>query len=485
MGTMAVTDSELVEASRRGEHAAFGQLVAKYQDVVWAVSYSSTRDRALGEDVAQETFIAAWRQLDQLRDAAVVRPWLCGIARNLARRARRRTRREEPVGDAANDASDAASPFDHTAAAEAEAVVADALARVPERYREVLVLYYREGRSIRDVAEALALTEANAMQRLTRGRRYLADGVTKLVERSLSSARPRRDVVAGVLAAIATITGLGRVSRVDASPSKGSTMLKIALVSSLLAAGTTTAYVVHSRVSPASPAPQSEPAPAPVLSVAPTQAPPPAAHATHHAAPAAPALPTREELPSAFDHPSDGSRVYSRAQLAALGLDRGPSRGAADAPVTIVVFQDNKCTYCGTALATLDQLLDEYPNKLRIIVKQFVVHRDARLSAEACYAADAQGKFWEMHDIIFAHQDALGRDALIDYAQQIGLDVAAFTRALDTHAYARQVDDDMASGKDVGVQGTPAFLINGRELPGAQPIEAFRKLIDQALAEPI
>src|SRR5438105_13854307 len=96
MGTaLAMTDIELVAASRRGEHDAFGRLVARYQDVVWAVSYSSTGDRALGEDVAQETFIAAWRQLDQLRDAGGVRPWLCAIARNLARKARRRTWREE------------------------------------------------------------------------------------------------------------------------------------------------------------------------------------------------------------------------------------------------------------------------------------------------------------------------------------------------------------------------------------------------------
>jgi len=151
--------------------------------------------------------------------------------------------------------------------------------------------------------------------------------------------------------------------------------------------------------------------------------------------------------------------------------------------VTIVVFQDNLCPYCMHALGTLDQLMDEYPNKLRIIVKQFVVHQSARLSAEACYAADAQGNFWGMHDIIMAHQEDLSHDALIEYARQIGLDVARFTTALDRHEYARQVADDMAVGKQVGVRGTPAFLINGRELPGAQPIEAFRALVDAALAD--
>ncbi|MEO6772821.1 MAG: sigma factor, partial [Kofleriaceae bacterium] len=96
MGTIA-SDGELVEASRRGEQQAFGQLVARYQDLVCAVSYSSTGDHVLSEDVAQETFIAAWRQLAGLREPGRLRPWLCGIARNLARKARKARRRDELV----------------------------------------------------------------------------------------------------------------------------------------------------------------------------------------------------------------------------------------------------------------------------------------------------------------------------------------------------------------------------------------------------
>jgi RNA polymerase sigma factor (sigma-70 family) len=475
MGTITMTDTELVEASRRGEHGAFGRLVAKYQDVVWAVSYSSTRDRALGDDVTQDTFIAAWRQLDQLRDAATVRPWLCGIARNLARRARRRTRREHlvDVPDAVVDGT----PFEHTAAAEAEAVVRDALARVPDRYREVLVLYYREGRSLHEVAHSLALSEANVLQRLARGRRYLADGVARLVERSLERARPRRNIVAGVLAAIASLAG---ASRVDASPLKGSTMLKLVLATSVLAAAGTTAAVVHSHstTSTADAIVATSPTPA-VAATAPVPGPAP------HAAARLPALPKPLAAPcgGCTPEPAD-TRVTSPAELARLGLDKGPSRGDADAPVTIVAFQDGKCPYCERALGTLDQLLDDYPHKLRIIVKQFVVHASAELAAEACYAADAQGKFWEMHDMIFQHQDALAREALIDYAGQIGLDVATFTSALDHHDFKQRVDDDEAAGKEVGVNATPSFLINGRQLTGALPIDVFRAAIDEALAPP-
>jgi RNA polymerase sigma factor (sigma-70 family) len=242
---IAKSDIELVEASLRGEHDAFGHLVARYQDVVCAVSYSSTGDQVLSEDVAQETFIAAWRQLDRLRNSARLRPWLCGIARNLGRTARKRKRRE-PIVDAEEQIASGASPFDAAARGDVERVVREALARIPEAYREVLVLYYREDQSTREIAETLGLAETTVMQRLSRGRRYLADSVTEVVERSLRSERRHRDLVAAVLASIAAIA---MPSRVDASPTKGSTMLKFAVAASALVAAGTTAYLVHSHYS--------------------------------------------------------------------------------------------------------------------------------------------------------------------------------------------------------------------------------------------
>jgi len=259
MGMIARSDGELVEASLRGEHEAFGHLVARYQDVVCAVSYSSTGDRGLSEDVAQETFIAAWSQLDRLRDTVRLRPWLCGIARNLARNARKRTWREQvsEIGEVAADAN----PFDDAARGEVEQVVRAALAKVPAKYREVLVLHYRENQSIREIAETLGTSEPAIMQRLTRGRRHLADGVTALVERSLRGERSgehkRRDLVAAVLASIAA---LAIPSRVDASPTKGSTMLKYALAGSAVVAAGSAAYLVHTHR--AEPAPVAARAPA-------------------------------------------------------------------------------------------------------------------------------------------------------------------------------------------------------------------------------
>jgi RNA polymerase sigma factor (sigma-70 family) len=244
MGTIERTDVELVEASRRGELDAFGHLVARYQDVVCAVGYSSTGDRVLGEDVAQDTFLAAWHQLDRIRDAMRFGPWLCGIARNLGRKAKKRTHREQ-LGEHAESAAATPSAFDELARIDDERLVNSALAKIPEAYREVLVLYYCEDRSIRDVARTLGISEAAVMQRLTRGRRYLADRVTVLVERSLEGARRRRDLVAVVLAAIAAFA---LPSRVDASPvkPKGSTMLKLTLAASALAVVGTTAYLLCS-----------------------------------------------------------------------------------------------------------------------------------------------------------------------------------------------------------------------------------------------
>ena len=238
-----MTDSDLVAASKRGELDAFGHLVARYQDLVCAVSFSSTGDPVLSEDVAQETFVAAWRHLDRVREPRRLRAWLCGIARNLGRKARKRRRREELV-DVDERTGDEANAFDQLAKGDAERIVRAALLRVPESYREVLVLYYRDDRPIREVADALGISEAAVMQRLSRGRRYLADSVTALVESSLRGTRSRRDLAAAVIVAI-TATALS--SHVDASTRpKGSTMNKLAVSAAVVGATATIYFTTRS-----------------------------------------------------------------------------------------------------------------------------------------------------------------------------------------------------------------------------------------------
>jgi RNA polymerase sigma factor (sigma-70 family) len=474
MGHIAKTDAELVEASRRGEREAFGLLVSRYQDVVCAVSFSSTGNWALSEDVAQDTFIAAWHQLGQLRETTRLRSWLCGIARNLARKARKRTDREAVVDDDV-PALDG-NPFDTTAQAEVDRVVREALARIPDGYRETLVLYYCENRSIRDVAATLGVSEDAAMQRLTRGRRYLASGVSALVERSLTGARPRKGIVAGVMAALPVIG----VSRVDASPNpEGSTMLKIGIAAAVFVAVGTTAVVVQQSRDDKAPVPAANVAAAPVEAATPT---PPAPVTTAPARVKPPVLPGSGAVAAAPIDDDDAPRLIGKDTIKKLKLDKGPSRGPANAPVTIVLFQDLLCKYCGVVLGTIDQIWDEYPGKLRIVVKQLPVHSQARLAAEASLAADAQGKFWELHDAMIANQEDLSRDAIVGYAQQAGLDAGKLAKALDQHAYAKALEDEMDAAKEIGVRATPTFLINGQEVRGALPAESFRQAIDEALA---
>ncbi len=470
MGTIAISDADLLEASRRGEHAAFGALVERYQGVVCAVSYSRTRDQALSEDVAQETFLAAWRQLDQLREPSRFRSWLCGIATNLAAKARKKTARETPSDTVDETARD--NPFDALSAAQSDQLVGDALGRVPEKYRDVLVLYYREGRPIAEVAEMLGITEAAALQRLSRGRQYLADGVASLVERSLR-ALPKRSLVASVVAALPLIA----VPRVEAHPTSGGNMLaKIGIAAALLAAAGGTALVVAKRdSSPAASttAPHTTTAAATTTTTA-------AATPTTRSAAVMPSLPP--SLVAGTAPILEAAPIIPPAKLAELRIAEGPSRGPVDAPVVIAVYTDMQCPYCANAIGTLDELMDDYPNALRIVVKQMPVHRTAVLAAEAAFAADAQGKFWELHDLMMQNQEDLSRDAIVALGQQAGLDTAALGAALDAHTYKPALKAEVEAAQAIDIQATPTFVINGRKVQGLLPIEELRATIDAALA---
>jgi protein-disulfide isomerase len=162
----------------------------------------------------------------------------------------------------------------------------------------------------------------------------------------------------------------------------------------------------------------------------------------------------------------------------------GPQRGPSAAKVTIVEFSDFQCPFCGRVIPTLDQLLRDYPNDVRILFRHTPLpfHNNAALAAEAAVAAEMQGKFWEMHDKLFANQADLERPALELHARELGLDLAAFRAALDRHAGKSRVDDDLALGRQLGVRGTPTFFIDGRPLIGAQGIDAFKQIINDEIA---
>lgn len=160
-----------------------------------------------------------------------------------------------------------------------------------------------------------------------------------------------------------------------------------------------------------------------------------------------------------------------------------PIRGAANAPVTIVVFTDFECPFCQKAEETVRAVEKEYGSKVRFAYKSYPLpfHDHARLASKAALAAHRQGKFFEYKEIVFAHQDALDRAALVKYAADLGLDVPRFEKDLDDPAIERAIVADEAQVERLGIGGTPSFFINGRKLVGAQPIAAFRAQIDAAL----
>jgi protein-disulfide isomerase len=183
--------------------------------------------------------------------------------------------------------------------------------------------------------------------------------------------------------------------------------------------------------------------------------------------------------------------------LAACGSSSGPSaqmpvavgdapvRGPADAWVTIVEFADFQCPFCGRVQPTLAQLLAQYPADVRLVFKHFPlksIHPRALPAAVAAECARVQGKFWEMHDLIYAGQSDLSAAALESEASQIGLDMTAWGNCLSDSAPAARVDADEALGVQLGVQGTPTFAINGAPLEGAQPLATFQQRVEAARA---
>jgi protein-disulfide isomerase len=169
----------------------------------------------------------------------------------------------------------------------------------------------------------------------------------------------------------------------------------------------------------------------------------------------------------------------TRVEVAATG----PAHGPETAPITIVEFSDFQCPFCSRLTPTIKQVEEKYGNKVRLVFRQYPLpfHQNAQKAAEASLCAGDQGKFWEMHDAMFADQSALEVDKLKAKAATLGLKAEEFNSCIDSGKHAAAIQADMKDGSAAGVSGTPALFINGRFINGAVPLEQITSVIDDEL----
>jgi protein-disulfide isomerase len=182
---------------------------------------------------------------------------------------------------------------------------------------------------------------------------------------------------------------------------------------------------------------------------------------------------------------AEGPALPDPSKRYTVDVGTAPIRGGKDAKITIVEFSDFQCPFCSRVNPTLAQINQTYGDKVRVAFKHLPlrIHPDAPAAHAAAEAAHRQGKFWEMHDKIFANQRDLKPEKFRDYAKESGLDVVKFDKDVASPDVKKKIDADSQEADKLGVSGTPAFFINGRYLSGAQPFEAFKKMIDEELAK--
>jgi len=159
-------------------------------------------------------------------------------------------------------------------------------------------------------------------------------------------------------------------------------------------------------------------------------------------------------------------------------------RGKTDAPVTLVTFSDYQCPYCIRAEPVLAEVLQRYPEDVRVIHRHFPldsIHPFARPASEAAMCADEQGKFWAFHDAIFARSGQLSENSFAEIGSEVGLDTGALATCIDERRYQDFVDKDFEAGRTAGVTGTPAFFVNGILLKGARTADQLSAVIDSEL----
>lgn len=231
----ASSDADLVFQSVNGNREAFGQIVSRYQSLICSLAYSATGSLGQSEDLAQETFITAWKHLGHLREYHKLKSWLCGIARNRINSALRREGHKplsdaEPLEAADEIAAPQPQPPDLAMAREEEALLWRTLERIPEVYREPLILFYREQLSVEKVADALELNQDTVKQRLSRGRKMLHREVLSFVEGALQRTNPGKAFTVGVIAALPLVATSAKAATFGAAAVKGTSAAKASVL---------------------------------------------------------------------------------------------------------------------------------------------------------------------------------------------------------------------------------------------------------------
>ncbi|MFL5427439.1 MAG: DsbA family protein, partial [Myxococcales bacterium] len=183
--------------------------------------------------------------------------------------------------------------------------------------------------------------------------------------------------------------------------------------------------------------------------------------------------------------PTPTAAAPQQVQVRNVDPGDGPSIGPKHAKVTIVEWSDFQCPFCGRVDPTVRQILSTYKDDVRLVWRNepLPFHPNALPAAKAAMAAHKQGKFWQMHELMFAHQNELSEAKYEEWAKQIGLDVARWKADKDSPAIAEAIQKDNSYGQQVGANGTPSFFINGKLIAGALPFDTFKTMIDEQIAK--
>jgi protein-disulfide isomerase len=189
-----------------------------------------------------------------------------------------------------------------------------------------------------------------------------------------------------------------------------------------------------------------------------------------------------DKLPRTAAAPSRPAVDYNKVHT--FSLEKSAIKGNVEAPVTIVEFSDFQCPYCARVQPTLNQVLKAYPKEVRLVYKDFPLsfHKQAKNAAKAARAAGEQGKFWEMHDLIFEKFNALTPEMFKEFAQKLNLDMNKFEADFNSNKYDKYIQQDIVMGRNAGVSGTPTLFMNGKRMQ-RRSFDDFKEAIESNLKQ--